>query len=333
MSVSSLPLISVVVAVKNGERTLARCLESLARQTYSNVEIIVVNDGSTDATGDIAVEFAAHGNVFLITTEGVGPSQARNLGIKQAQGAYIAFTDGDCICKPDWLSTLAGCIVSAPRVAGVGGDQQSPDDDTQYGKFINNFMKTIGFIADYVKGPDVLACIATNHNPTCNVLYRKAIFDEVGMFLPGLWPGEDVELDHRITAAGYRLLYTPQAVVLHYRTGSPSAFARMMFRYGFAQARLVRMYGFFRLIHVVPAVVCLALVTSVLMVCAGRVDALFAFCLASVIFAIIFFMVKAKDLVTALRYSLHLAVTVLWWNAGFAAGLVDGKKLSREQHN
>ena len=146
-------LISVVIAVRNGERTLAKCLESVASQIYRPVEIVIVNDGSSDATGKICAEFAARqGNVIVITTEGVGPSQARNLAIAKARGIYVAFTDGDCICLPNWLTKLAECIISGPNVAGAGGDQQSPDDDSVYGKFINSFMKTIGFIAGYRGG-------------------------------------------------------------------------------------------------------------------------------------------------------------------------------------
>jgi glycosyltransferase involved in cell wall biosynthesis len=321
MSDSLAPLISVIVAVKNGEKTLGKCLKSLAIQSYKPVEIIIINDGSTDATGDIVLEFAVrHENIGIITTEGVGPSRARNLGISKSKGAYVAFTDGDCICKPGWLSILAECIVSSPRVAGVGGDQQSPNDDTQYGKFINDFMKTIGFVADYVKN-GLTSCVPTKHNPTCNVLYRKAVLEEVGMFLPGLWPGEDVDLDYRIVKAGYQLRYAPDAVVHHYRPSHLRSFARMMYRYGYAQARLVRMHGFFRLIHLVPLGVSLALLASALMITNGYWGYVVTLCLASIFFAIIMFMLRTKSILTSARYTFHFIVTMLWWNAGFIEGL------------
>ena len=323
MSESALPLISVIVAVKNGQKTLVPCLESLAAQTYKPVEIIVINDGSTDRTGDILAEFAmSRENVFIISTAGLGPSGARNLGIARAKGAYIAFTDGDCICDSEWLKILAACIVSGPRVAGVGGDQQSPDDDTAYGKFI----KTIGFVADYVKSAKAADCVPTMHNPTCNVLYRKAIFDEIGMFTTGLWPGEDVDLDYRVTRAGYELRYAKLAVVKHYRPGSVRIFARMMYRYGHAQARLVRMHGMFRLIHFVPVALALALLACLLMLFLGQLAELLALCFTPVIFAIIYFMLKTKDIGISARYAFHLLVTVLYWHAGFLAGLFFRQK-------
>jgi len=327
-----MPLISVVVAVKNGGKTLARCLESLAAQTYKPTEIIVINDGSADNTADIVIEFAVRrDNVYILTTNGVGPSKARNLGIGHAKGAYIAFTDGDCICAPDWLTKLAECIVSAPRIAGVGGDQQSPDDDTAYGKFINNFLKTIGFIADYVKDDGVSGCVNVKHNPTCNVLYRRAIFDEVGDFAVGLWPGEDVDLDHRIIKAGYQLRYAPEAVVKHYRPSTLRSFTKMMYRYGHAQAKLVRMHGMFRLIHYVPVAILFAIIASLYLLKNGLLSLLLAFCITAAIFAIIYFIYKTEDIKVSLRYFFHLAAVVVWWNVGFIVGLTYSQKLATKR--
>jgi len=326
-------LISVVIAVRNGERTLAKCLESVASQIYRPVEIVIVNDGSSDATGKICAEFAARqGNVIVITTEGVGPSQARNLAIAKARGIYVAFTDGDCICLPNWLTKLAECIISGPNVAGAGGDQQSPDDDSVYGKFINSFMKTIGFIAGYVKGSDANKIVPTQHNPTCNVMYRKAVFDEVGMFLPNLWPGEDVDLDYRISRAGYQLRYTPEAVVLHYRPGNMGAFARMMYRYGHAQARLVKMHGLFRLIHFVPVAIYLMLIALVFMITRGLLVLAISLTLASCIFVIMYFVARTRNINVSMRYAFHFYITMLFWNTGFIAGMAYLKIPARREN-
>ena len=111
-------------------------------------------------------------------------------------------------------------------------------------------MKSVGFVADYLKMQDRL--IRTRHNPTCNVMYRREVLLEAGLFDEALWPGEDVDIDLKITRLGYELYYNPGAVVWHYRPKDAGAFSRMMRRYGWAQAYLVRKYGLFRLIHYVP---------------------------------------------------------------------------------
>lgn len=93
------PLVSIIVPVYNGERSIERCLRSIQNQSYTNIEIIVVNDGSTDHTEKIIEKYAASDPRFLsIKKENSGVSESRNLGIKAAKGEYFQFVDGD-----DWL--------------------------------------------------------------------------------------------------------------------------------------------------------------------------------------------------------------------------------------
>lgn len=95
----NIPAISIVVPVYNVEKYVANCLKSLTEQTFKNIEIIVINDGSTDSSGKIAEEFAAKDNrIKIITQENSGVSKTRNVGIEAARGNYIAFVDSD-----DWV--------------------------------------------------------------------------------------------------------------------------------------------------------------------------------------------------------------------------------------
>jgi branched-subunit amino acid transport protein len=98
-----------------------------------------------------------------------------------------------------------------------------------------------------------------------------------------------------------------------------------MYRYGHAQAKLVRMHGMFRLIHYVPVAIFLAIIASLYLLKHGLLSLLLAFCITSAIFAIIYFLYKTKDIKVSLRYFFHLAVVVVWWNAGFLAGLITLK--------
>ena len=97
------PKVSVVVCVYNGERTMDACLASLEKLNYPNYEVLVVNDGSTDSTREIA---EGYDYIRLINQENKGLSEARNVGIEATTGEIIAFTDADCMADPDWLTHL-----------------------------------------------------------------------------------------------------------------------------------------------------------------------------------------------------------------------------------
>ena len=97
------PLVSIIVPVYNGERSIERCLRSIQNQSYKNLEIIVVNDGSTDHTERIIEKYVASDPRFLyLKKDNSGVSESRNLGISVANGEYFQFVDGD-----DWLVKTA----------------------------------------------------------------------------------------------------------------------------------------------------------------------------------------------------------------------------------
>lgn len=101
------PLISVIVPVYNGEDYLKDCIKSIENQTYTNVEIMIINDGSVDNTERVCHELQAQNtNIRLFYLGDEGVSAARNLGLKEAQGEYIAFVDADDRILPDMLETL-----------------------------------------------------------------------------------------------------------------------------------------------------------------------------------------------------------------------------------
>jgi len=90
------PLISVIVPVYNGQDYLGKCIESIEAQTYENLEVIIINDGSTDATGQVLTGLKAkYDNIHVITMEDEGVSAARNAGLDAAKGAFVTFVDAD----------------------------------------------------------------------------------------------------------------------------------------------------------------------------------------------------------------------------------------------
>ena len=104
-------MISVVIAAYNTEKYIAKCLESLKKQTYTDFEIIVVVDGATDKTLDICEEFSKQDSRFItVYRKNGGLAAARNTGLKKCTGEYIAFVDSDDYVSPDYLEVLVNAI-------------------------------------------------------------------------------------------------------------------------------------------------------------------------------------------------------------------------------
>ncbi len=115
------PLVSVVIPVYNGERFLAAAIESALEQTYRPLEVIVVDDGSTDRSATVARSFAG---VEVIDQEHAGPGAARNRGIAAASGEFLAFLDADDLMPPDKLELQVGYLREHPEVGCVLGHQE-----------------------------------------------------------------------------------------------------------------------------------------------------------------------------------------------------------------
>ena len=98
--------VSIIVPAYNNEKTIKRCLDSLINQSFKDIEIIVINDGSSDKTKDMLDEYLKYDNVFVFNTENHGQSAARNLGLDKAIGDYICFLDADDYVSKDGLEKL-----------------------------------------------------------------------------------------------------------------------------------------------------------------------------------------------------------------------------------
>lgn len=116
-------LLSIIVPVYNVENYLSTCIDSILAQTYSPIELILVNDGSSDRSGEICNEYAAaNKNIKVIHTPNGGVSRARNLGLDAANGKYIAFVDSDDWCEPQMYELLMdAAFATHADIAVCGG--------------------------------------------------------------------------------------------------------------------------------------------------------------------------------------------------------------------
>ena len=220
------PRISVVVCSCNGQRTIRDCLEGLLKLDYPNFEVIVVNDGSTDATAAIVHEYSFR----VISLENRGLSNARNVGMEAATGEIVAYIDDDARPDPHWLTYLAATFLSTDH-AGVGGPNIAPSGD--------------GPIADCVAnapgGPVhiLLSDQEAEHIPGCNMAFRKTHLKAIGGFDPQFRiAGDDVDICWRLQQRGWTLGFSPVAIVWHHRRNSLRTYWRQQKNYAKAEALL-----------------------------------------------------------------------------------------------
>jgi GT2 family glycosyltransferase len=252
------PRVSVVVAAYNGGRTLKACLESLEKLDYPDYEVILVDDGSTDATARIvftgrdggaegpesegetyplfsdnagALAHFAHLR-YLRHAKNAGLSAARNTGIAASTGEIIAFTDSDCRVDEDWLFYLVGELLNR-EYAAMGGPNLLPPDDSAVGAAV---MVSPGGPA-HVMLDDHQA----EHIPGCNMAFWRTALEAIGGFDTIFTKaGDDVDVCWRLEQAGYKIGYSPAALVWHYRRSNLGAYLSQQHGYGKAEALLVR---------------------------------------------------------------------------------------------
>jgi GT2 family glycosyltransferase len=222
------PRISVVVCSYNGARTVRNCLDGLRELEYPDYEVIVVDDGSTDGTGDIARSYGYQ----VVSTENHGLASARNLGFSLATGEIIAYTDDDAHPDRHWLQYLAASLADSNH-AGAGGPNVAPPSD--------------GLVADCVAnapgGPVhvLLSDDEAEHIPGCNMAIRKTCLEKVGGFDTQFRvAGDDVDMCWRLQQQGWTLGFSPAAMVWHHRRGSIRDYWKQQVGYGRAEALLER---------------------------------------------------------------------------------------------
>jgi GT2 family glycosyltransferase len=222
------PRVSVVVCTHNGAGTLAECLDGIGGLDYPDFETIVVDDGSSDASADIA---RARGAI-LVEIDHCGLSAARNAGIERATGEIVAFVDDDAFPDPDWLYYVVAPLRAAGH-GGVGGPNIPPNGDS--------------LVADCVAaapGGPIHVLISdreAEHVPGCNMAFRKSALEEIGGFDERFRAaGDDVDICWRLQEAGWTLGFSAGAVVFHRRRDSVRRYLRQQYGYGKAEALLER---------------------------------------------------------------------------------------------
>lgn len=203
--------VSVIVPVYNREELLPNCLASLVAQDYPRLEIIVIDDGSTDRTAEVARRYPVK---VISLDENQGAAIARNEGANAATGDYLAFTDSDCVAPPDWVSKMVAVLEENPGFVGVNGTYDGDLSDT----FVSDFAFRLNRFKEQKSPAAIDTC-----NTSTFMCERQALldaggfprfFDKKGREIRGR---EDAALALRITTtSGRKILMAPGVVVSQY---------------------------------------------------------------------------------------------------------------------
>lgn len=314
--------VTIIIPTKNSGDYLENCLKSIENLNYpkKNLEVIVVDGYSKDNTCKIAEKYGCK-----IVYENVGTrAGACNLAIADVSNEYVAFTDADCVVPKDWLENLVKHFEDV-YVASVGGPNLTPEDDTEFAKCAGEVLEFLskpgaryGFNADTVQ--------ETFHNPSCNVAYVRRVLEEVGGFDEALVTCEDEELDYRIRDRGFKIIYTSDARVFHYRRPTYKRFGTQAYKYAIGRAQAVKLHRRMgKWFHFVPSI----LTAFILLLLISSIFSLAAFWVLLSSLAVGGFGVFFMSMVLAMRRDKIETLPVffgliLLWFFGFSAGLFRG---------
>ena len=221
------PTLSVLICTRNRADKLKRAVESVLANSFGDFELIVV-DQSTDRATENALLTIHDVRLHYIPTDTVGLSISRNIAIRESRASIVVFTDDDCVCAPNWLSSILSEYEAEPTALGVYGRvvPYGPPRPGMICPCINESTQRRVF-----EGPAIPHIALGGGN---NMSFRKEVFEKVGLFLESLGPGtwlshaDDTEFSYRVLWNRCKLVYSPIPVVQHDKWLDQAQFAELM---------------------------------------------------------------------------------------------------------
>jgi glycosyltransferase involved in cell wall biosynthesis len=199
------PRVSVIIPTYRHRDLILRTISSVFGQTFTDYEIVVVNDGSTDDTAAVVAPLVEAGRITYIEQENQGQSRARNVGLSRARGEYIAFLDDDDIWPTNKLASQVAFLDANPSVGMVGGTFRTIDENDTPG-YAGPFYPSITFEALFSANPF--------HSPG-QTLIRTSILKDIGGLNATIWGADDWDLWFRIARCS--TIVMRDEVALYYR--------------------------------------------------------------------------------------------------------------------
>lgn len=237
-------LIDIIVGVKNEEKHIERCINSLRKQTIEDITIIVVDGISDDKTKDIVKKLMENDErIQLLINEKEIISSGRNIGLKASNADFVAYIDGHTYVKENWLEILYNTFLNYEnecKLGGIGSTYAIPEDERILGKVIDFCFKTLfgGFGTSYTK-EDHIRKVDT----VAFALYKRSILDKMSIIYDEkMTHCEDTDFNYKLLKEGYILLKHPEAFVYQYKRQNLKDFFKQMFNYGAGRAKFIKKY-------------------------------------------------------------------------------------------
>lgn len=232
--------VSVVVPFYNAEKTLEKCIQSLFDLNDAEVEIIVVDNASTDNSLKIAKGFEAKaGNkkYQVLSESKQGREYARNAGAQAASGDILAFTDSDCVINKEWTLQLKKGFEKHPECLAAAGRVKGYPPENHVQKFLSLFTLRAGIQVEKIFDSfDLLS----GGFPGANIAFKNTAFHAAGGFEELPFGAGDFDLLAKIYKNKGKLVFLPQAVVEHQHRSTIQAMCRQSYMTGRAHAVLLR---------------------------------------------------------------------------------------------
>ncbi|AMW32024.1 Glycosyltransferase, catalytic subunit of cellulose synthase and poly-beta-1,6-N-acetylglucosamine synthase [Fervidobacterium changbaicum] len=210
------PLVSVVLPVRNEEKTVSKTIESLLENEYENIEIIVVDGMSTDKTRQIVERYIEKhpGKIKLLENPKRHTPAGLNIGIQNASGEYIMIASGHATYSSNYISTCVNVLEQNMCDVAGGLMETLPRSNTPKAIAIAEVLKHPFGVggAKYRTGAQKNEYVDT----VAYGIYKKEIFEKVGLFDERLTRNQDIEFNIRLKDAGYRIMLVPQAKVYYF---------------------------------------------------------------------------------------------------------------------
>lgn len=300
--------ISVIIPVKNEEKKIEQCLAAVFAQSFVPDEVIIVDGHSTDETVKKAQKYP----VLIFYENYHTRAGANQIGIENANGDFIAFTDADCIPEKDWLENLMKEFREG--IVGVGGGIINLGDGL-WEKSINLAVGTFLGSANSVQGRFFKEKRYVRSISGCNSMYRKLDLLRVGGFDVTLGTAEDTELNSKLLKIG-KLLYTPASIIHHNHNRGLKDFAKRMHQYGYGRAKS-KLFD----IQIIPPIFIVILLASIVITPLIFI-AFVALYLVILLISGLYFFIRQKDPRYILTVPLILLIEHCCFTVGFWRGVL-----------
>lgn len=244
---------SIGISTFNRNEDLARCLDSLAKQSYSNFDIVIANGGDYEGVRQVAEGYKTL-RIKIVNQERKGIVEARNLGWIKSAADIVCLIDDDLVVSPQWLETLRGTFLADERIGGVSGPTLIPEERMknrdlvlfleQFKNSRNIFLRLIGKLylsvilenrinevgkilssGAFTPGSNFASClnipasVEVDYLEACHMCFRRSLFEKIGGFdysYTGTGEWNEPDFSFKVRKLGYKLIFNPKAVTWHY---------------------------------------------------------------------------------------------------------------------